>query len=80
MIIPGEVGETRPPGEELPHRAVGRDSKAHPAFCIIVGGAPEHPPKVLNVFGQEFPAAFPPGHRDKERAARNQGLNLVRCK
>jgi hypothetical protein len=33
-----------------------------------------HGPKIVNVFGQEFPAAFQQRHREKERASWNKGF------
>jgi hypothetical protein len=41
-------------------------------------GRLEHSPKIVNVFGQEFPAAFQQGHREKERASWNKGANVLR--
>jgi hypothetical protein len=36
-------------------------------------GRLENRPKIVNAFGQEFPAAFQPRHREKERASWNKG-------
>ena len=47
---------------------------------LIVTLILEHLPKVVNVFGQEFPAAFQQGDREEERAARNKGANILRHK
>jgi hypothetical protein len=98
--------------------AVGRESEAHPAFCIcksrfdimpsrgeirvhgrqcpdamqVIGqndhgldrerstvtGRLEPSPKIVKVFGQEFPAAFQQGHREKERASWKKGANVLR--
>jgi len=41
-------------------------------------GHHEHSPKIVNGFGQEFPAAFQQRHREKERASWNKGANLLR--
>ena len=38
----------------------------------------EHSPKIINVFGQEFPAAFQQRNCEKERAPWNQGANVLR--
>jgi len=38
----------------------------------------EHITKIVNVFGQEFSMAFQQGDREKERAARNKGVNVLR--
>ena len=35
-------------------------------------------PKVVSVFGQEFPAAFQQRNREEERAAWNKGANILR--
>jgi hypothetical protein len=43
-------------------------------------GRLEHLPKVVNVFGQEFPAAFQQRDREEEGAARNKGANILRHK
>jgi hypothetical protein len=36
-------------------------------------GRLEHSPKIVNGFGQEFPAAFQERDREKERASWNKG-------
>jgi hypothetical protein len=38
----------------------------------------EHLPKLVNIFGQEFPAAFQQRDSEEERAARNKGANILR--
>ena len=38
----------------------------------------EHLPKVVNILGQEFPAAFQQRGCEEERAARNKGANILR--
>ena len=41
-------------------------------------GRLEHSPKIVNVFGQEFPAAFQQSDREKERASWNKGADVLR--
>jgi hypothetical protein len=41
-------------------------------------GRLEPSPKIVNVFGQESPAAFQQRDREKERASWNQGANVLR--
>jgi hypothetical protein len=41
-------------------------------------GRLEHRPKIVNGFGQEFPAAFQPRHRAKERVSWNKGAEVLR--
>ena len=38
----------------------------------------EHRPKIVNGFGQEFPATFRQRDRTKERASWNKGANVLR--
>jgi hypothetical protein len=52
-----------------PSRLDGKWSAA--AGCL------EHLPKVVKVFGQEFPAAFQQRDREAERAAGNQSANIL---
>jgi hypothetical protein len=54
-----------------------RESEAHPAIRIwsASAGRVEYLPKVVNVFGQEFPAAFQQRDREEKRAARNKGAD-----
>jgi len=43
-----------------------------------LAGRLEHSPKIVNVFGQKFPAAFQQRNRKKERASWNKGANILR--
>jgi hypothetical protein len=42
------------------------------AWSMLTGRL-EHRPKLVKVFGQEFPAAFQARDREKERASWNRG-------
>ena len=41
-------------------------------------GRHERRPQIVNAFGKEFPAASPERDRERERASRNEGANVVR--
>ena len=64
---------------------VGRESEAHPAVSAVLSLDFESYNmlsfKIINAcsyFGQEFPAAFQQHDREKERAARSKGVNILR--
>ena len=78
-IMPS-CGEIRIPGRQsqdtmqvIWQKNDGLDDK-WPALA----GSLEHLPKVVNVFGQEIPAAFQQRDCEEERATRNKDANILR--
>ena len=63
-------GEVRIPGRQSPDamQVIGQNNDGLDRERSTLTGRLEHSPKIVNVFGQEFPAAFQPRHREKERA------------
>jgi hypothetical protein len=59
---------------------IGQDNDGLDREWPALAGRLEHLPKVVKVFGQESPAAFQQRNREKERAARNKGANILRHK
>ena len=72
----------RIPGRQSPDamQVIGQNNDGLDGKWSAPAGSPEHLSKVVNVFGQEFPAAFQQRNREKERAARNKGANILRHK
>jgi hypothetical protein len=73
-------GEIRVPGRQRPDamQVIGQNDNGIDSDRSTLTGRFEHSPKVVNVFGQEFPAAFQPCDRKKEHAPRNKGANVLR--
>jgi hypothetical protein len=59
---------------------IGQDNDGLDREWPALAGRLEHLPKVVNVFGQESQAAFQQRNREKKRAARNKGANILRHK
>ena len=70
------------PGRQGPDamQVIGQNNDGLDGEWPALTGRLEHLPKVVNVFGQEFPAAFQERDREKERTARNKGANVVAAK
>ena len=75
----GEIGI---PGRQRPDtmEVIGQDNDGLDREWPALAGRLEHLPRVVNVFGQESPAAFQQRNREKERAARSKGTNILRKK
>jgi len=75
-------GEIRIPGRQRPDamQVIGQNNDGLDGKWSASAGRLEHLPKGVNVFGQEFPAAFQQRDREEERAARNKGANILRHK
>jgi len=58
-------------------QVIGQDNDGLDGKWSASAGRLEHLPKVIKVFGQEFPAAFQQRDREEERAARNKGANIL---
>ena len=73
-------GEIRIPGRQGPEamQVIGQNNDGLDGKWSASAGRLEHLPKGVNVFGQEFPAAFQQRHREKERASGNKGPNVLR--
>jgi hypothetical protein len=56
---------------------IGQDNDGFDREWAALTGRLEYLPRVVNVFGQESPAAFQQRNREKERAARNKGANIL---
>jgi hypothetical protein len=54
-------------------QVTGQNDDGHDSEWSALAGRPEHSPKIVNVFDQEFPAAFQQRDREKERASWNKG-------
>ena len=61
-------------------QVIGQNNDGLDGEWSASAGRLEHLPKIVNVFGQEFPATFQQRNREKERAARNKGANILRHK
>jgi hypothetical protein len=61
-------------------QVIGQNYDGLDAEWSASAGRLEHFSKVVNVFGQEFSAAFQQRDREEERAARNKGANILRHK
>jgi len=51
---------------------IGQNDNGLDSERSTLTGRLEHSPKIVNVFGQVFPAAFQPRDREKERASWNK--------
>jgi len=73
-------GEIRIPGRQSPDamQVIGQNHDGLDGEWPASVGRLEYLPKVVNVFGQEFPAAFQQRDCEEERAARNKGANILR--
>ena len=54
-------------------QVIGQNGDGLDGERLALSGRPEHSPKIVNVFGQEFPAVFQQRDREKERASWNKG-------
>jgi hypothetical protein len=74
--------EIRVPGRQRPDamQVIGQDNHGLDGKWSAPAGPLEPSPKIVNVFGQDFPAAFQQRHREEEGAARNKGANILRHK
>jgi len=72
-------GKIRIPGRQSPDamQVIGQNNDGLDRKWSASAGRLEHPPKVINVFGQEFPAAFQQRDREEERAAGNKGADIL---
>jgi len=61
-------------------QVIGQNNAGLDGKWSASAGRLEHLPKVVNVIGQEFPAAFQQRDCEKERAARNNGANILQYK
>jgi hypothetical protein len=59
-------------------QVVGQNNDGLDGKWLALAASLEHLPKVVNVFGQEFPAALQQRDCEEERAARNKGANILR--
>ena len=59
-------------------QVVGQNDNGLDRERSTLTGRLEHSPKIVNVFGQEFPAALQQRDRKKERASWNKGANVLR--
>ena len=59
---------------------IGQNNDGHDGEWSASAGRFEHLPKAVNVFSQEFPAAFQQRDLEKECAAWNKGANILRYK
>jgi len=59
-------------------QVIGQNDNGLDSERSTLTGRLEHSPKIVNVFGQEFPAAFQQRDREKERASWNKGANGLR--
>ena len=59
---------------------IGQNNDSREGKWPASAGRLEHLPKLVNVFGPEFPAAFQQLDREEEGAARNKGPNILRHK
>ena len=77
-IMPA-CGEIRIPGRQSPDamQVVGQDNDGLEGEWPASADRLENLPEVVNVFGQEFPAAFQQRDCEEERAARNKGANIL---
>jgi hypothetical protein len=57
---------------------IGQNNDGLDGKWLALAASLEHLPKVVNVFGQEFPAAFQQRDCEEERAAGNKGANILR--
>ena len=75
-------GEIRVLGRQSPDamQVIGQNNDGLDGKWSASAGSFEHLPKGVNVFGQEFPAAFQQIDREEERAAGNKGANILRHK
>jgi hypothetical protein len=61
-------------------QVIGQNNDGLDGNWSASGGRLEDLPKVVNVFGQEFPAAFQQCDREEKRATRNKGAKILRHK
>jgi hypothetical protein len=61
-------------------QVIGQNDHGLDSEQSTLTGRLEHRPKIVNGFGQEFPAAFQPCDREEECAARNKDANMLRHK
>ncbi len=61
-------------------QVIGQNDNGLDSERSTLTGRLEHSPKIVNVFGQEFPAAFQQRDREEEGAAGNKGANVLRHK
>jgi hypothetical protein len=73
-------GKIRIPGRQSADamQVIGQNNDGLDGEWSPSAGRLEHLPKVVNIFGQEFPAAFQQRDREKEHAAWNQGVYVLR--
>jgi len=71
-------GKIRIPGRQGPDamRVIGQNDDGLDGKWSALTGRLEHSPKIVNVFGQVFPAAFQQCNRKKERASWNKGAAI----
>ena len=54
-------------------QVIGENDNSLDSKRSTLTGRLENRPKIVKVFGQEFPSAFQERHREKEQASWNQG-------
>ena len=59
-------------------QVIGQNDDGLDSERSTLTGRLEPSPKIVNVFGQEFQAAFQQRDRKKERASRNKGSHILR--
>jgi hypothetical protein len=59
-------------------QVIGQNNHGLDGKWLALAAGLEHLPKIVNVFGQELPAAFQQRGCEEERAVKNKGANILR--